>query len=121
MKKGFTISELVISLALISIIGTILVVSVNGLLKNQNNKELNKRIERIESSACTYIVDENIESEVYAGNITTVSINVLIDEGYLENEDIINPVNNKKFNNTEVNIISECENSNCTLDCSFNS
>lgn len=73
-EKGFTIVELIISIAIISVIGTISIV----LLKK--NKEEDTRILQIEQAGTAYMSNQEFVGQC-------LSIEELIKEGYLKEED----------------------------------
>lgn len=61
-KHGFTLIEILITIALISIVATIVVVNMTGILSNQDSDSYITFKNTITSAACAYIdMDENKE------------------------------------------------------------
>ena len=83
-KKGFSLIELIVSIALISIIGTIIAVNMVSISKNQESKEILRQESTIKSAAEAYL---NVENQTTITG-TCVKINTLIDSDYLKQRDI---------------------------------
>lgn len=86
-NRGFTLVELIITIALIAIISVTIGVSMSGLLSRQDERQLEEYISDIENAACVYAELNNIVTN------STVSIGTLISEGLLST-DLTNPQDN---------------------------
>ena len=82
-NKGFTLVELVVTIALLGMIGTVVAVNMVGLNKNQEEKEYARMSSIIESAAEVY-------AEKEASSKTEISVQTLIDAGYLKEKDFNN-------------------------------
>ena len=91
MKKGFTLVELLITIALIAVITVSVGVSISSMLNRQEEKEFKKYVELIEKSACTYAEKKNLPQVS-----SEVSISTLLSEGLLS-KDIVNPKTDKNI------------------------
>lgn len=85
-NKGFTLVELLGVLIVLSIIMTILIVSVNGILSDSENKLSDVQKKKIEEAAEVYYLDRGMNE-----NATCVNISYLISQGYLNGNEIIDP------------------------------
>ena len=83
-NKGFTIVELIITIAIIAVVTVSVGVSMNGIFSNNEEKEYDSFVNIIENAACTYA-----EIKGYTTN-TSVTINELINYGLIR-EDLSNP------------------------------
>ncbi len=91
-KKGFTLVELLATIAILAVLISLSIVVYNRVKENVLNKELENTISYIEAQARNYANDTNI---------TLVSVEDLILEGYVEPDDetdIYNPVTNESLN-----------------------
>lgn len=99
-NKGFTLIELIITIALIAAISVTVGLSMSGLLERENQKQVDEYRETIEKAACLYAVTHDVES---------VSLQTLIDEGLLR-KDLENPESKMEITNyrnhaVEINMI----------------
>ena len=91
-KKGFTLVELLATIAILAVLISLSIVVYNRVKENVLNKELENTISYIEAQARNYANDTNI---------TVISVEDLILEGYIEPDDetdIYNPVTNESLN-----------------------
>ena len=105
-KNGFTLVELIATLALIAIIATVILINMTGIKSNQDEVSATRFVSNIEEAGCTYIdmsirqTDRNTckESSIYS-NVDTLSIDdpsipavckvslaTLIEEGLVEGD-----------------------------------
>ena len=91
MNKGFTLVELLITIALIAVITVTMGVSISSMINRQEEKEFQQYVELIEESACTYAEKNNLPQVS-----SEVSIDTLISEGLLS-KDITNPKTDKNI------------------------
>lgn len=81
-KKGFTLIEIIVTIALLALIGTILCVNMVGLNKKQDAKEKNRQINVVKGAAEAYL-------EVTRQN-GCVSLSDLVADGYLSEKEAKN-------------------------------
>lgn len=81
-NKGFTLIEMIITIALMSIIGIVLSVSLMGVLKNQDEKDYQDFIKIIEESACAYTSLSRVDCD----SGCTVTGSTLVSEGMIDEE-----------------------------------
>ncbi len=79
-KNGFTLVEIIITIALLGIIGTVIAVNMVGLYKKQDDKEDKRTRSIIKAAAQAYMENENKTGEC-------VDVQTLIDENYLKDID----------------------------------
>lgn len=91
-KKGFTLIELLAVIVILSIISLITVVSISNTVKKSKNKVKTIQIEEAKKSAQNYFTNNDIYLE--DGASTCVNISTLIDDGYFENNKVIDPTTN---------------------------
>lgn len=96
MKKcGFTIVELIVSIALIAMLSTILTVVIIKKMKSVKDTTYNLLIESIEVAAQEYALNNEAILTTYAENDwIKIPISTLIEKNYFE-EDLINPKTKK--------------------------
>ena len=87
-NKGFTLVELIITIALIAIITVTIGVSMSGMLSRQEERQIEEYVENIENAACVYAETHNMT------NNSTVTIDALLIEGLLQS-DLTNPKTNQ--------------------------
>lgn len=105
-KKGFTLVELIVTIALLAIIGTIIAVNIVGLTRQQQAKE---KI-RIESA-----LKAAVEAYVKVNNLTNgcIKIDDLINENYIKESEVSDYKGqyilvSVKSGNTTYDIVSAC-------------
>ena len=94
MKKGFTLVELLVVLAILGVVGTISFVSINKVLLKGKQKTLETQYKLIESAAANYInnnLDKELSDEFY------LNVNDLYSSGYLNKDKAINPITNEQI------------------------
>lgn len=97
-RKGFTLTELLVVIAMIAVIGTVIIVNTVSINKRANDNEYDRMIENIVNSAKTYV---SLYPEEFGDLYSTkafsfISLNELIHSGLLD-EEIINPYTNKQL------------------------
>lgn len=97
-NKGFTLIELIITIALIAVISVAVGVSLNGLLSRQKDKEIAEYKKEIEAAACTYAEINDITSN------SNIKIKELIKSGLLSKE-LTNPNSNESVEKEEENTV----------------
>ena len=90
MKKGFTLIEMIVTIGLLGLLGTMMAVGMSSVIKNNNKKNCEKMIGRIEAA---YLACE-ADSKCINPNIT---VQPLKDYGLLADDKLDNPVNNESM------------------------
>ena len=109
MKKGFTLIELMGVIVILAILSIITVVGVDKMLSDGRNNLYEDQVKIIELSAKSYIA-ENPSLKPLPGEITTITIQDLVDNGFLK-ENINNPKTEENFDLTLKIEIKRTENS----------
>ena len=99
-KKGFTLIEILLVIALIAALSVTVGVSMSGIFKNEEDKKLKEYYETIEKAACVYA-----EIKDYKDN-RTITKNELLDAGLIS-KNLKNPSNDEMI--TEDNTINDIE------------
>ena len=97
-RKGFTLIELIVTIALLSVVSIISFVSITGIINDSKEKDCNNLVKSIKSATKDYISD-NRYNNVFISNVTgyntyDMSAKILTDENYLSSP-ITNPFDNK--------------------------
>lgn len=97
-SKGFTLTELLASIAILGLISSIVAFSYTKIMKENKVKQCKQKIMYIEKQAINYVSDSHI---MHVSNEMNPSFEEIIismtNEGYLTEEDIINPLTDKAF------------------------
>ena len=98
-KKGFTLVEVIVSLALLSLIGVAVGISLNKIFKDQEVKNYDEYVEKIKSSALLYANNTvDIINDLNSNySYKVVTIKELVDKGYI-NKNLTNPKTKEKIN-----------------------
>ena len=98
-KNGFTLIEVIVSLALLSLIGVAVGISLNKIFKNQEIKSYNEYLEKVKSSAILFSNNTpDIMNELNSNySYKVVTIKELVDKGYI-NKNLTNPETKEKIN-----------------------
>ena len=90
-KKGFTLVEILVSIGLLALLGSVIAISLNRVFKDNNVKNYNEYVEKIKSSAMLYVNNTvDIINDLNDSSFKIITIGNLIDNGYLK-DNIINP------------------------------
>lgn len=117
-RKGFTLIELIVTIALLAVVSIISFVSITGIINDSKEKDCNNLVKSIKSATKDYISDNRYNnvfiSNVFISNVTgyntyDMSANILTDENYLSSP-ITNPFDTK----------SEIEPSSITIEITLN-
>ena len=92
MKKGFTLVELLVTIALIGVLSSFIIVDINKKSKDYSKEANNELIELIKSSTYSYIMsNEQIEQKVKSSDSGyTIKLEELINNGYLDEKNLKN-------------------------------
>ena len=101
-KKGFTLVEIIVSVALLALIGVIVGISLNSTIKKQQISSYEEYVEKVKSSALLYINNTpsiiNELNDNYSYKI--LEARDVISNGYL-NENLIDPSTKEKINQND--------------------
>lgn len=107
-KKGFTLVELIGVVTLLALIALIVYPSINTVIKNSREKAYKDQIEQIVKAAKQWGVD-NAEELPDAGQSKVISTSLLLQEGYITNDDIVDPRNTSNTLTGNVIVMFEFE------------
>lgn len=101
-KKGFTLVEIIVSVALLALIGVIVGISLNSTIKKQQISSYEEYVEKVKSSALLYINNTpSIINELNANySYKILEARDVISNGYL-NENLIDPSTKEKINRND--------------------
>ena len=114
-RKGFTLIELIVTIALLAVVSIISFVSITGIINDSKEKDCNNLVKSIKSATKDYISDNRYNDDFLSlfKRITDdtyyMSANILTDENYLSSP-ITNPFDTK----------SEIEPSSITIEITLN-
>jgi len=120
LKKGFTLVEVLAVVVLIGLLVVITVPSIKTIMNNAKEKSLERQIASIIESSKSWSI-ENVDKLPDNNVPILVSLSELKEQGFLEDKEIINPVNNKEitgcveikydidFNQYKYNYKEDCE------------
>lgn len=100
-NKGFTMVELLATIGVLALVITIAVPSVISVSKQIKNNMYKARIKLIESNAKLCVEDGKCKPE---GD--RLDLGKIKGQGYLRDEDLINPINNMRMDSCSVTIKS---------------
>lgn len=91
-KEGFTLIELIVTIAIMGLIGVVISTNMLGLFSNEEDKEYEAFVQKIEDSACMYVetVFNDTQRSNCRTNTCTITIDQLINKGYVA-DDLIDP------------------------------
>lgn len=97
-KKGFTLIEVIMVIAIITILSLILIPNVMVLIDKNKKRSCEKMIDNIESAAKMYVNQNKYELGFDCDNNKTkeITLKILVDAGYLGGE-LVNPINKEKI------------------------
>ena len=95
-KKGFTLVEILVSIGLLALLGTVIAISLNRVFKDNNIKNYNEYVEKIKSSAMLYVSNTvDIINDLNDSSFKIITIGNLTDNGYVD-DTLVNPNMDKK-------------------------
>jgi prepilin-type N-terminal cleavage/methylation domain-containing protein len=100
-NKGFTLIELISTIALLAIIALISFVSINGVIKNNKISNCENLVKNIKVAAREYVSDNRYKFN--DNNNKTIDVKTLIDEKYLKGP-IINPFTNEEISGKDISV-----------------
>lgn len=94
MKNGFTLVELIVTILIMALIGIVISTNMVGLFSNEEDKEYENFVTKIEEAACMYV--ETASEDGFKSNCRkngcTITTNQLIKKGYIS-DDLKDPSN----------------------------
>ena len=95
-RKGFTLIELIATIALLGIIVTISFISINKVIEQSKENDCESLLKSIKTAANDYASDKR-----YSESINSIVANGITVQDLIEGEYISNPVN--PYNKSEIN------------------
>lgn len=107
MKKGFTLVELLVTIALIGVLSSFIIVDINKKSKDYSKEANNELIELIKSSTYSYIMsNEQIKQKVKSSDSGyTIKLEELINNGYLDEKNLKNFETKKTLDYKDINVV----------------
>ena len=100
-KKGFTLVEILVSIGLLALLGSVIAISLNRVFKDNNIKNYNEYVEKIKSSAMLFVNNTvDIINDLNDNSFKIITIGDLIDNGYV-NDTLVNPSTDEKVGKEE--------------------
>ena len=93
MKKGFTLVELLVVIALLAVVAVLVTTSVIGILNRSRNSLSDSQIDTLEDAAEKWGTINADKMPYNDGDTIDVDIKDLADEGFLDSSDLENPKN----------------------------
>ncbi len=126
-KKGFTLIEMLITIAILAVLSLIAIPTVNSLIKRQQDNAIKEIIESVETSALNYVKENKWDlTWIKCSNTTDtdsedITIKELVETDYLS-QIPKNPKDQKEFdlenNNYYVKVTYNCQSKTFTVDSS---
>ena len=100
-RKGFTLVEVLVSIGLLALIGTVIGISLNKAFKDNNKNNYDEFVEKVKSAAMLYVNNTvDIINDLNDNSFKVITIGDLINNGYL-NDNLVNPSTNEKVGKNE--------------------
>lgn len=96
MNRGFTLMEVLGAIIILSLTALIAVPAINTLTKDSKQKSYEKQIDTIIDSTKDWTI-KNAQTLPEHNISTYIDLNTLKEEGFLPNEEIINPKNREEM------------------------
>lgn len=96
-NNGFTLVELIVTVALLATLSVVVGLSVSNMFNNQTDKQYEDYKDDLESAACVYAEHNDLNAIICATNeeACTIKLNVLISAGLIS-KNLTNPTSGKK-------------------------
>lgn len=94
-KRGFTLIELLAVIVVLGIIAALITPVITGILSESQDQAYNKQVDNLIKAANTWGL-KNTDQLPTSGR-TIIQLDTLINDGIIENNEIINPKTNKKM------------------------
>lgn len=119
-KKGFTLVELVITIALLGVLGMVIVSNMSGILNKEQDKQYDLFKSTLTKAACSYIhlnAGKTVRSTCVAKGKCSVAVTVLLEQGLISDDDLIDPRKQDKISSkTYVEITYQNNEFTCSVD-----
>ena len=112
-KKGFTLIEVIMVIAIIAILSLILIPNVMVLIDKNKERSCEKMIDNIESAAKMYVNQNKYELgfDCVDNKTKEITLKTLVDAGYLGGE-LVNPINKEEISlESKVLVTYDCRSS----------
>ena len=109
-KKGFTLIEVIMVIAIIAILSLILIPNVMVLIDKNKERSCENMIDNIESAAKMYVNQNKYELGFdCSGTVKGIKLKTLVDAGYLGGE-LVNPINKEEIDlKSTVSVTYNCK------------
>lgn len=110
-RKGFTLIEVIMVIAIIAILSIILAPNVMVLINKNNERSCEKMIDNIKSAAKMYVNQNKYKLGFdCSGTAKEITLQTLVDAGYLGGE-LVNPINKEEISlDNTVSVTYSCAN-----------
>lgn len=95
-RKGFTLIELITVIILLGLIGLLVYPVFENMIQNNKQKLYDEQISSLERYAVTWITANN-DTIPKDGTTYKLSFDRMIRDGYIKNDDIINPLDGENL------------------------
>ena len=123
-KKGFTLIETIMVIAILALLMLILVPNVIVLINKNNTKSCHNLEESIKNATKMYVTNNKYELGFSCSRSKDVSIQTLLDSGDLKlsTDKLTNPKDDSEIkpDNTSVKVTYDCKNKEFTYEFSLN-
>ena len=97
MKKGFTLVEMLAVIIILGIIAVITIPRIQDVLSESKNSAYDLVVTNIKAKANDYIVDQKKTSLITSTTDLNITINELLLNKYIDNEDLKDPRSGDKY------------------------
>jgi type IV pilus assembly protein PilA len=105
MEKGFTLIELLAVIVILAVISVVTIPRLQEVLFESQDNTYNLLVTRFENKANDYIADYNLSNQVITGVPLDIYISDLIEQGYIEEDELEDPRDAKKTIQKETSYI----------------
>jgi len=85
-KNGFTLIEVLLVVAVMSVIGVIITVNLTSTLNNTHQEDCDNFVNEVEDAACVYVGLYNKEIQCTRSSCDPIKLSLLVREGLIESE-----------------------------------
>ncbi len=104
MKKGFTLIEIIITIGLIALIGTVIVSNLSATYTKEQDEQYENFKKTLENAACTYIdlnMNKTLKQSCQSSGSCTVLVDDILKEGLIEDNDLKDPQTNQMISTSK--------------------
>ena len=102
--KGFTLVELIAVVAILGLIALVVYPAIASVIRNSRESAYNDQVKVIEKAATEWSID-NANSLKDDGTVNNVSVDTLVSEGYISNDEVKDPRDSSKNLTGHVEIV----------------